>query len=110
MGNCPPVHKAMPIKAWLYEFGVKELDWPTESSDLEHFWDELEGRTSVSDLTNAFLVERTENPIETLQNLVKSFLKGETDYILMSMDLHPGFMKAPVGVMFRGTNMFAHTV
>lgn len=75
MGNCPPVHKAMPIKAWLYEFGVKELDWPTKSSDLEHFWDELEGRTSVSDLTNAFLVERTENPIETLQNLVKSFLR-----------------------------------
>ncbi len=29
-----PVHKARPIKTWLDEFGVEELDWPTQSHNL----------------------------------------------------------------------------
>ena len=61
--DCAPVHKARFIKTWLREFGVDELDWPTQSPDLnpiEHLGDELERRlrarpsrpTSVCDLIN----------------------------------------------------------
>ncbi|KAL7857365.1 hypothetical protein SRHO_G00162640 [Serrasalmus rhombeus] len=70
------------IKTWMSEFGVEELDWPAQSSDLnptEHLWDELERRlrarpscpTSLSDLTNALLEERSKIPINTLLNLVE---------------------------------------
>jgi len=70
------VHKAKSIKTWISEFGMEELDWPTQSPDLnpiEHLWDVLEWRlqsrpsrlTSVSDLTNALLEERSKISINT---------------------------------------------
>ncbi|KAK3528760.1 hypothetical protein QTP70_011191 [Hemibagrus guttatus] len=68
--DCTPVTKESSIKTWMSEFGVEELDWPAQSPDLnpiEHLWDELERRlrarpsrpTSVPDLTNALLEERS---------------------------------------------------
>ena len=70
------MHKAKSIKTWISEFGMEELDWPTQSPDLnpiEHLWDVLEWRlqsrpsrlTSVSDLTNALLEERSKISINT---------------------------------------------
>ncbi|KAK3557283.1 hypothetical protein QTP70_026274, partial [Hemibagrus guttatus] len=81
--DCTPVTKARSIKTWMREFGVEELDWTAQNPDLnpiEHFWDELEQRlrarpsrpTSVPDLTNALLEERSKVPINTLLNLVES--------------------------------------
>ncbi|KAL0151306.1 hypothetical protein M9458_053497 [Cirrhinus mrigala] len=81
--DCAPVHKARSIKTWMTESGVDELDWPTQSPDLnpiEHLWDELERRlkarpsrpTSVCDLTNALLEEWSKIPINTLLNFVDS--------------------------------------
>ena len=72
------------MKTWMSEFGVEDLDWPAQSSDLnpmEHLYDELKGRlqsrpshpTSVPDLTNALLEEWSNIPIDTLLNLVDSF-------------------------------------
>ena len=63
-----PVHKGKSIQKWFVEVGVEELDWPTQSPDLnliEHLWDELEHRlrarpyrpTSVPNLTNALVAE-----------------------------------------------------
>ena len=62
------MHKARSIQKWFVEISVEELDWPTQSPDLnpiEHLWDELERRlqarpnrpTSVPDLTNALVTE-----------------------------------------------------
>ncbi|KAK3548195.1 hypothetical protein QTP70_005173 [Hemibagrus guttatus] len=81
--DCTPVTKARSIKTWMSEFGVEELDCPAQSPDLnpiEHLWDELERRlrarpsrpTSVPDLTNVLLEERSKIPINTLLNLVES--------------------------------------
>ena len=78
--DCTPVHKARSIKTRMSEFGVEELDWPAHSPDLnlvEHLWKKLEWRlqartshpTSVPDLTNVFLEEWSNIPIDTLQNL-----------------------------------------
>jgi hypothetical protein len=39
-----PVHKARSILKWFFEFGVEELDWPTQNPELnpiEYLWDEL---------------------------------------------------------------------
>ena len=79
--DCAPVHKARSIKTWMREFGVDELDWPAQSSDLnpiEHLWGELERRLSArpsrptSVCANALLEEWSKNPINTLLNLVES--------------------------------------
>ncbi len=49
---CAPVHQARSIKTWLDEFGVEELNWPTQSPDLlnpiKHLWDELEQSQAFS--------------------------------------------------------------
>ena len=40
-----PVHKARSIQKWFVEIGVEELDWPTQSPDLnltKPLWEELE--------------------------------------------------------------------
>ncbi|KAK3512687.1 hypothetical protein QTP70_023168, partial [Hemibagrus guttatus] len=81
--DCAPVHKARSIKTWMSEFGVEELECPAQSPDLnpiEHLWDELERRlrarpsrpTSVHELTNVLLEERSNIPTNTLLNLVES--------------------------------------
>ncbi len=52
-----------PIKTWLDEFGVVELDCSLELNPIEHLWDETERRlqarlfhpTSMPDLANALL-------------------------------------------------------
>ena len=77
------LHKARSIEAWLGEFGMEEVDWPAQSTDLnpiQHLGNELDGRlrarlsrpTSVSDLTNALLDEWATIPTDALQNLVES--------------------------------------
>lgn len=67
------VHKAWSIKTWMTESGVDELDWPSQSPDLnytEHCWDELERRLrarpkSVCDFTNLLLEEWSRIPMNT---------------------------------------------
>ncbi|KAK3560392.1 hypothetical protein QTP86_008484 [Hemibagrus guttatus] len=118
--DCTPVHKASSIKTWMNEFGVEELDWPAQSPDLnpiEHLWDELERRlrarpshpTSVPDLTNALLEERSKIPINTLLNLVESIPRRVEAVISAKCGTTPYYIhvcvKADVPVL-RGT--FAH--
>jgi hypothetical protein len=68
-----PVHKARSIQKLFVVIGVEELDWPAQSPDLnpiEQLWDELEHRlrarpnhlTSVPDLTNALVLNRSKSP------------------------------------------------
>ncbi|CDQ92928.1 unnamed protein product [Oncorhynchus mykiss] len=82
-----PVHKARSIQKWIIEIGVKELDWPAQSPDLnpiEHLWDELEcglrarpnRPTSVPDLTNALVAEWKQVPSAMFQHLVESQKSG----------------------------------
>ena len=80
------VHKARSIqkvqKVLPHEIGVEELEWPSQSPDLnpnEHLWDELEHRlraranrpTSVPDLTNALVAEWKQVPTAMFQHLVE---------------------------------------
>ena len=77
------MHKARSIQIWFVEIGVEELNWPSQSPDLnpiEHVWDELERRlqgrpncpTSVSDLTNALVAEWKQVHAAMFQHLVES--------------------------------------
>ena len=58
-----PVHKVRSIQKWFVEIGVKELDWPVQSPDLNpigYLWHEMSGPkrpTSVPNLTNALVAE-----------------------------------------------------
>lgn len=39
------MHKAWSMKTWVAKIGLKEIEWPTQSLDLnpmEHFWDKLD--------------------------------------------------------------------
>ena len=55
---------------------MKELDWPTQSPDLNpilHLWDELERRRKpVPNLTNALVAERKQVPAAMFQHLMES--------------------------------------
>jgi hypothetical protein len=45
-----PLHKVRSIQTWCVEIGLEELDWPTQSPDLNpivHLWDELDCRLRV---------------------------------------------------------------
>jgi hypothetical protein len=77
------MYKARSIEKWFGEFGVEELDWPSQSPDLnpiEHLCDELEHRprarpnrpTSVPNLTNTLVVEWKQVPAAIFQHLVES--------------------------------------
>ena len=81
--DCAPVHEARSIKRWMSEFGVEELHWPAQSSDLnliEHLWDELEQRLRARPsrphqyLTSQMCIAKNGQtfPIDTLLNLVDS--------------------------------------
>ena len=98
------MHKARSIQKWFGEIGLEELDWPTQSPDLnpiEHLWDELECRlrarpnrpTSVPNLTSALVAEWKQIPTAMFQHLMESLprivaaviaAKGGTNSILMS--------------------------
>ena len=78
----PPCTKRGPYRNGL-SIGVEELDWPSQSPDLnhmEHLWDELERRlrarpnrpTSVPNLTNALVAEWKKVPAAMFQHLVES--------------------------------------
>ena len=76
------MHEARSIQKWFVEIGVEELDWPTQSPNLnpKHLWDELECRlrarpnhsTSVPDLTNALVAESKQIPAAMFQHLVET--------------------------------------
>ena len=72
--------KARSIQKWFVEIGVKELDWPAKSPDLnpiKHLLDELEHLlqarpnrpTSVSHLTNNLVAEWKQVPAAMFQHL-----------------------------------------
>ncbi len=71
--DCSPVSKSRSIKTWLVEFGVEDLDWPSQSPDLnpiKHLWDEVEWKLrarpscpkTVHDLTNAYWINGQKFP------------------------------------------------
>ncbi len=71
--DCSPVSKSRSIKTWLDEFGVEDLDWPSQSPDLnpiKHLWDEVEWKLrarpscpkTVHDLTNAYWINGQKFP------------------------------------------------
>ncbi len=128
--DCAPVHKTRPTKTCLNGFGLEELDWLTQSPDLnciEHCWYELQWRLwtrtswpkSVPDLIHALLDEWS--TFQNGQNTPKSCgepsqksgrcysCKGVTNSILMSMYLKCSVIKVPFG-MVRCSNMFVHIV
>ena len=72
----------MSIQKWFVEIGVEELDWPTQSPDLnpiEHLWDELERLrarpnrpTSVPNLNNGLAAEWKQVTAAMFQHLLGS--------------------------------------
>ena len=77
----PPCKKRS-IQKWFVEISVEELDWPAQSPDLKHLWDELESRlrtrpnrpTSVPDFTNDLVAEWKQVPSVMLQHLMESLM------------------------------------
>jgi hypothetical protein len=78
-----PRHKARSVREWFVDNKVPEMDWPTQSPDLnpiEHLWDELERRlrsrpqcpTSLTALATALQEELAAIPPETFRHLVES--------------------------------------
>ncbi len=74
--NCSPVSKSRSIKTWSDEFGVEDLDWPSQSPDLnpiKHLWDEVEWKLrarpsrpkTVHDFTNAYWINGQKSPRNT---------------------------------------------
>jgi hypothetical protein len=78
-----PCHKARTVREWFVYNKVPEMDWPTQSPDLnpiEQLWDELECRlrtrpqrpTSPTDVATALQEEWAVIPPETFRHLVES--------------------------------------
>lgn len=80
--DCGPVHKAKSTKTWFEKFGVEELQWPTQSPDLNPIWEKLEcwGQartscpTSAPQHTKALLAERAQIPTDT-KHFVESIFR-----------------------------------
>ncbi|GFW91249.1 transposable element Tc1 transposase [Trichonephila clavipes] len=80
------IHISKLSQTWFDKMGVKKLDWPSQSPDLnpiEHLWDELERRlrsqpnqpSSLQALTSAVMDAWKAIPMVTYQKLVESLPK-----------------------------------
>ena len=91
-----PVHKERSIQKWCAEIGVKQLDWPAQSTDLnpiEHLWDELERRLRAGLInenqcpTSLMLVaEWKQVPAAMFQQLVESLRRRVEAVIAANAD------------------------